>query len=301
MQHTKTLRLLLSISGLIGVAIGASILLAPAQFHGTHGIELGADPNLLSEVRAPGRALLVLGSLMLAGVFVKSFTFASTLIAAAVYLAYGASRLLSMGLDGVPDAGLLGATAIELLIGSACAAALICGPSGCARRPQRAGCTGRKRAGGGVMLSPYEISALVAAVGSGLIAGLCFAFASFLMRSFDQLGAPQAIRAMQAVNATILRSSAMGAWFGTGVVGVLAAVLAKDRALVATAAGLYLVGAILVTGLGNVPLNDELAKVDPDAENAAGAWRRYRVLWGRWNAFRTLLMALSCAGFAWTL
>ena len=30
------------------------------------------------------------------------------------------------------------------------------------------------------MFSPSEISVLVAAVGSGLIAGLCFAFASFI-------------------------------------------------------------------------------------------------------------------------
>ena len=125
MKLTKTLRSLLVVSALIAIGIGASILFAPAQFHATHGIELAADPNLLSEVRAPGGALLVLGVLMGVGAFVRTFTFASTSIAAAVYLAYGASRLVSLGLDGVPAAGLLAATSIELVIGASCAVALV--------------------------------------------------------------------------------------------------------------------------------------------------------------------------------
>lgn len=125
MKLTKTLRSLLVLSGLIAIGIGASILFAPAQFHASHGIELAADASLLSEVRAPGGALLALGVLMAVGAFVRTFTFASTSIAAAVYLAYGTSRLVSFALDGLPDAGLVGATAIELVIGAACAIALV--------------------------------------------------------------------------------------------------------------------------------------------------------------------------------
>jgi hypothetical protein len=125
MHPTKTLRALLVLAGLTAGAIGATILFAPAAFHATHGIELGADASLLSEVRAPGGALLVLGLLMLVGVFARSFTLASTSIAAAVYLAYGAARLLSLALDGVPDPGLVAAAGIELAIGAACAVALV--------------------------------------------------------------------------------------------------------------------------------------------------------------------------------
>jgi len=154
---------------------------------------------------------------------------------------------------------------------------------------------------GSPMLSPHEISVLTATVGSGLVAGLCFAFASFIMRAFDLLGAPQAIRAMQAINTRILRSSAMGAWFGTAVVGVVAAVLAEDRTLAIAAAALYGVGAILITGRCNVPLNEELDRVDPDAPGAEEALWRYRVLWGRWNALRTVVCALASAGFALAL
>lgn len=124
MLPTKKLRLLLVLSGLLAIGIGATLLLAPVQFHASNGIQIAADANLLSEMRAPGGGLFVLGSMMLIGVFVRAFTLASTATGAAVYLAYGGARLLSIALDGVPGPGLLAATAIELATGAMCAIAL---------------------------------------------------------------------------------------------------------------------------------------------------------------------------------
>ena len=125
MSTSRSTRALLTVSGLIALVIGASILLAPAQFHATYGTVLGDDANLLSEIRAPGGALLVLGALMLVGVFVNSFAFTSVTIAAAVYLSYGLARIVSVALDGVPAGALLGALAIELAIGAASGITLI--------------------------------------------------------------------------------------------------------------------------------------------------------------------------------
>ena len=140
---------------------------------------------------------------------------------------------------------------------------------------------------------------LLAAVGSALVAGLCFAFASFLMRSFESLGAPDAIRAMQAVNREILRSTTMPVWLGTAAVGLAAAIFAEERTFAVAGLLCYLVGALLITRMGNIPLNEGLDRVDPDApEEAANAWRDYRASWGRWNALRTLACALATAGFA---
>lgn len=119
MQPGKFHRVLLVIAGLIATGIGASILIAPVAFHAGHGTELGTEANLLSEIRAPGGALAVLGVLMIVGAFVSSFTLASTVIAAAVYLAYGLSRLVSIAADGMPADALLGATALEILFGAA--------------------------------------------------------------------------------------------------------------------------------------------------------------------------------------
>lgn len=154
------------------------------------------------------------------------------------------------------------------------------------------------------MSTVYEIAALVAAVGAGLVAGLCFTFASFLMRSFDRLGAPQAIRAMQSLNAEILRSSAMVVWIGTAIVGGIVGLLAAlgHGSIVGLVAGaVYGMGALLITGRGNVPLNEALDRVDPDSPEAEEAWTRYRTEWGRWNAMRTLLCAVASAGFALAL
>jgi len=148
------------------------------------------------------------------------------------------------------------------------------------------------------MFAPFEVAALVAALGSGLVAGLCFTFGSFVLRALDRLGAPAAVRAMQSINAVILRSSAMAVWFGTLLAGGVALALADDRALVGAATLVYALGAVLVTGRGNVPLNEALDAVDPDAPGAHEAWQRYRVRWARWNALRTALVTASTALFA---
>ena len=44
---------------------------------------------------------------------------------------------------------------------------------------------------------------------------------------------------------------------------------------------LYLVGAIVVTMAANVPLNDALMNVDPEAADAAARWSSYLADWTR--------------------
>ena len=135
-QPTKPHRFFLVVSGLIAAAIGGAILVAPAAFHASNGIELAADPSLMSEVRAPGGALLGLGLLMLAGGFMASLARVSTAVAAAVYLSYGLARLVSVAVDGVPADGLLLAAGAELLIG-AIALAFVARPVAGRAEPRR--------------------------------------------------------------------------------------------------------------------------------------------------------------------
>ena len=146
-----------------------------------------------------------------------------------------------------------------------------------------------------------SISLLASMLGAGLIAGLCFAFSSFLMTSFDRLGPAQAIRTMQSLNAVILRSAAMAVWFGTALLGIAAAVLTHGAPLAVAAAILYLVGAVGITGFRNVPLNEALDEVEPDSPEAENAWRQYRLRWSRWNTLRTFVCALASLGFALAL
>ena len=49
----------------------------------------------------------------------------------------------------------------------------------------------------------------------------------------------------------------------------------------------YLVGTILVTMFGNVPLNDQLAAVSPTDPAARDVWEHYLGRWTMWNHVRT--------------
>ena len=119
MTPTKPHRLLLFVSGLVAVAIGAALVVDPFAFHATNQIALGTDPSLISEVRAPGGLLLVLGLMILHGARRASFAVPATALTAALYLSYGVARLVSLAVDGLPATGLVVATGIELLLGVA--------------------------------------------------------------------------------------------------------------------------------------------------------------------------------------
>lgn len=118
------LRVLLILSSVLLAVVGAGILLTPVAFHASSGIVLEPDASLLSEVRAPGGALLALSPLVAVGALRPRWAETSTLLGAVVFLAYGSSRLIGIALDGVPAPSLLVACAIELLLGFACLVAL---------------------------------------------------------------------------------------------------------------------------------------------------------------------------------
>ncbi len=107
----------LFLSGSLGAAIGAALLLIPVSFEASAGVNLAVDPSLLSEVRAPGGALLALGGLTLAGAFVPRLAPTSLLVATLVYLSYGASRALGFVLDGRPSASIVAAMVAEIAVG----------------------------------------------------------------------------------------------------------------------------------------------------------------------------------------
>ncbi len=62
---------------------------------------------------------------------------------------------------------------------------------------------------------------------------------------------------------------------------------------------LYLVGTILVTMLGNVPLNNQLAAVSTTDPAARDVWEHYLGRWTMWNHVRTA--AAMAAALLYTL
>ena len=123
-------KLVLLISGMVAIVIAATILFAPEAFYAAYGIELAGDTNLTNELKAPAGVLLVAGLVMLAGVFHAQWTTVSLTAAAAIYLPYGLSRLLSFALDGIPNSALVTAAIFEIAVGAVCLLALIPGRDG---------------------------------------------------------------------------------------------------------------------------------------------------------------------------
>ena len=87
------------------------------------------------------------------------------------------------------------------------------------------------------------------------------------MKALARVPSHEGIAAMQSINVVVLNPSFLGVFMGTTVISVLVAALAvkgwgtPSAPLFLAGALLYVVGTFLVTGLGNVPLNDQLAAV----------------------------------------
>ena len=120
MKNSKVLKIVLFVSGLIAASVGGAILLMPADFYASNGIDLGGQVSLLNEIRASGGVLLAAGILIISGSFVANLTFTAVVIASLLYLSYGLSRILSFTIDGMPSDGLVQAAALEIAIGVVC-------------------------------------------------------------------------------------------------------------------------------------------------------------------------------------
>ena len=135
---------------------------------------------------------------------------------------------------------------------------------------------------------------LVLVVGCAIVAGVFFAFSTFIMNALSRLPPAQGIAAMQSINITAINPLFMTALFGTaaGCLLLAIAVLPKlpqpNTIYLFVGAVLYLVGAIGVTIAFNIPLNDALAKVAPDSSEGSNLWARYLIDWTFWNHIRTL-------------
>ena len=135
--------------------------------------------------------------------------------------------------------------------------------------------------------------AIAAILGSAIIAGVFFAFSSFVMKALAKLPSPEGIAAMQSINVVVLNRSFLGVFMGTTVISVLVAALAvkgwttPSTPFFLAGALSYLVGTFLVTGLGNVPLNNQLAAVSAADPDAVPVWEHYLDRWTSLNTIRT--------------
>jgi uncharacterized membrane protein len=157
------------------------------------------------------------------------------------------------------------------------------------------------------MTSAIKSLTFVTAIGAAAAGGVFFAFSTFVMAGLKRLPAPQGIAAMQSINVTAVRPLFMTLLFGTAALCAVLGVRAVTHwdtyrsPLLLAGSLLYLIGAIVLTGAHHVPLNDSLAKVDPQSISAAKEWTHYLSSWTSWNHVRTIAPIASAACFTLAL
>lgn len=144
---------------------------------------------------------------------------------------------------------------------------------------------------------------IVSALGSGLVAGVFFAFSTFVMGALGRLAPGQGIAAMQSINVVVINPWFFAAFFGTAVGCLVLAVFGlfnwsqPGTLYLIAGSALYLLGSILVTIAFNVPLNGALAAVEPSSVDGANLWTRYLSVWTSWNHVRTAGSLAAAASF----
>jgi uncharacterized membrane protein len=149
-------------------------------------------------------------------------------------------------------------------------------------------------------MSELEVVLVIAsAVGSAVIAGVFFAFSTFVMTALGRLPASQGIAAMQHINITVINPWFLGVFLGTGaacaaaIVAVLADWDGSYGPLVLVGGALYLIGSVGLTSTYHQPRNLALERLDPDSTSSGSPWARYRAEWLAANHIRTIASAIA--------
>jgi len=151
-------------------------------------------------------------------------------------------------------------------------------------------------------LKLWELLTLIASVACGLVAGVFFAFSNFVMPALARIRPEAGLAAMQNINRTVLNPLFFLVFGGAGVLSLILGWyglwgVPGGAPWLVTGSLVYLAGCFLVTGLGNVPLNEALARLDAASPGSAEPWRRFVARWSLWNHVRTVAALGACVGF----
>lgn len=153
-------------------------------------------------------------------------------------------------------------------------------------------------------MSAFDLLTLACAIGSGVIAGVFFAFSVSVMKALGAIRPACGIAAMQSINIVIINPWFMSVFLGTAVtcaIALVVAVMSWDAAGtwgVSLGSVLYLVGVFFVTMRFNVPRNNALARVDAESDEAAKLWVDYLSRWTAWNHVRTIAALAAALSFS---
>src|SRR5262245_39588514 len=152
-------------------------------------------------------------------------------------------------------------------------------------------------------MSAFTILEILAITGSGLTAGIFYAFSTFVMAALARIAPDQGIAAMNSINITVINPWFFAVFFGTPVICAILGIMALIKwgepgtALILAACLIYILGSLMVTMVFNVPLNNALAAVTSASGEGGALWTRYLSDWTLWNHVRTAAPLLSMVLF----
>ncbi|NNG38986.1 DUF1772 domain-containing protein [Flexivirga sp. ID2601S] len=135
-------------------------------------------------------------------------------------------------------------------------------------------------------------------VTAAVTAGVYLNFSARVMPSLGRMAGSAGLARMQGFNRTAVQPPFMICFFGAAFVGgyLVYRVVRGDRSgadlLLAAGGTAYLLGFVLTIAY-NVPLNDKLAALDPDAPSSIQVWRDYLTSWTAANTVRAVLSTLA--------
>ena len=137
----------------------------------------------------------------------------------------------------------------------------------------------------------------------GGTAGLCFTWGNAVTPGIGQLDNLGYLQAFQKMNRSIENPLFFSVFFGAFIVGIAATFANKGVSpehfkLITIAVVIYFLGVVLVTILGNVPLNQILDKTDlanSSVEQLQALRDRFERPWNRFHLIRIIAATISFA------
>lgn len=143
---------------------------------------------------------------------------------------------------------------------------------------------------------------LAAAVLAGLQAGTYYTWASGVMPGLGRTDDRTFVEAMQQMNVAIVNPVFLASFLGAPLLaGAAIAACAPSARPWAIAGAALAVGTILITGAGNIPLNNALDAAGPVSEikDLAAVRADFEGLWVKLNAARTVTSTGALACLVW--
>ncbi len=150
-------------------------------------------------------------------------------------------------------------------------------------------------------LSAKSVILFVAVILTGLSAGLFYAWSVSVIPGTRRLLDLTYLQSMQSINRAILNPAFFLVFFGSIIFLVIASVSEFNTSkqafgLLMVCVCTYLFGTVGVTGLGNVPLNNQLEALDlaqASTEKLADFRKYYEHTWNRWHLIRSVFAVIS--------